>query len=266
MAGNSTLSEPKVSCLMITADRKKLAKRSLLSYGRQTYQNKELIIIDDGDEDYSPLFEALSLSKVQYIKLKKKPENVLGYLRNISLEAATGEFITQWDDDDWYHPDRIQTQVELLLEGNDACCLSNTIMHINQMPYFHHPFISLFKKGTPGSIMHRKNSDIRYPGLRRGEDDVYLRFWAKKRYVKLPVSYAHLMIRCFHGSNTWEQKHFHEQMINTFTDRVTYGWYRIVERDIFKHRRFKLSEKAVAAFELYLNDSQEAGIFQTSSL
>jgi len=159
---------------MITADRKKLAKRSLLSYRNQTYRNNELIIIDDGEENYTSLFKELSLKEIKYIKIKKKPENNLGYLRNLSLEAAAGDFITQWDDDDWYHPDRIQTQVDVLLKGNDACCLSNTLMHIDQAPYFHHPFISLFRKGTPGSIMHRKDPKIRYPELRRGEDDVYL--------------------------------------------------------------------------------------------
>jgi len=250
---------------MITADRKKLAKRSLLSYRRQTYQNKELIIIDDGEDDYNSLFKELSLKEIKYVKIKKNSGNVLGYLRNLSLEAAAGDFITQWDDDDWYHPDRIQIQVDILLKGYDACCLSNTLMHIDQAPYFFHPFISLFKKGTPGSIMHRIDPEIRYPELRRREDDIYLRSWAKKRYVKLPISYAHLMIRCFHGHNTWEQKHFQEQMINSMSDRITYIWHRYIRRALFDHKRFNLSEKSATAFDQYLKDSYEAELFQNIS-
>jgi glycosyltransferase involved in cell wall biosynthesis len=251
-----------VSCLMVTANRERFFKRSLLSYCRQTYPNKELIIIDDGDQDLGPLLKDLPADEVKYIKIEKKKGNVLGYLRNISLEKASGDFITQWDDDDWYHPDRLRIQVETLLQGYDACCLSNALMHIDVESFFHHPYISFFKKGTPGSIMHRRDLSIRYPELRRSEDDVYLRAWAKKKYIKLPASYAYLFIRCFHGTNTWDLKHFLQQMRNTFPDLVTYGWHRFIKNDLFRHRRFVLDEKTKAAFEAYLKDSYETGLFE----
>ena len=254
--------KPKVSCLMVTANRERFFKRSLLSYSRQTYPHKELIIIDDGDQDLGPLLKDLPADEVKYLKIEKKPGNVLGHLRNLSLDEASGDFITQWDDDDWYHPDRLRIQVETLLQGYDACCLSNALMHIDVEPFFHHPYISFFKKGTPGSIMHRRDPGIRYPEMRRSEDDVYLRAWAKKRYIKLPASFAYLFIRCFHGTNTWDQEHFLQQMRNTFPDLVTYGWYRFVKKDLFRHRRFVLDEKAKAAFEAYLQDSYETGLFE----
>ncbi|MGD2086510.1 MAG: glycosyltransferase [Candidatus Aminicenantes bacterium] len=254
--------KPKVSCLMVTANREGFFKRSLLSYCRQNYPNKELIIIDDGDQDLGPLLKDLPADEVKYIKIEKNPGNVLGHLRNISLEKASGDFITQWDDDDWYHPDRLRIQVETLLQGYDACCLSNSLMHIDVESFFLHPYISFFKKGTPGSIMHRRAPCIRYPEIRRSEDDVYLRAWAKKRYFKLPPSFAYLFIRCFHGTNTWDMKHFLQQMRNTFPDLVTYGWHRFVKKDLFRHRRFALDEKAKAAFEAYLQDSYETGLFK----
>jgi glycosyltransferase involved in cell wall biosynthesis len=254
--------KPKVSCLMVTANRERFFKRSLLSYCRQTYPHKELIIIDDGDQDLGPLLKDLPADEVKYLKIEKKPGNVLGYLRNISLEEASGDFITQWDDDDWYHPDRLRIQAETLLQGYDACCLSNALMHIDVESFFHHPYISFFRKGTPGSIMHRRDPFIRYPEIRRSEDDVYLRAWAKKKYIKLPASYAYLFIRCFHGTNTWDLKHFLQQMRNTFPDLVAYGWYRFVKKDLFRHRRFVLDGKAKAAFEAYLQDSYETGLFE----
>lgn len=109
--------------------------------------------------------------------------------------------------------------------------------------------------------MHRRDPLIRYPAIQRSEDDVYLRAWAKKRYFKLPESCAHLFIRCFHGSNTWDMKHFLQQMHNTIPDLVTYGWFRFLKGDLFKHRRFKLNEKARVAFNTYLEDSYAAGLF-----
>lgn len=252
---------PKVSCLMVTADRKLFLKRSLLSYQRQTYSHKELIVLDDGKEDLEPLLRDLPSTGVTYLKIEKKPGNVLGYLRNLTLEAASGDFITQWDDDDWYHPERIEIQVGVLEQGYDACCLANTLMHIDREPFFQYPYQSFFRKGTPGSIMHRRDGTIRYPAMRKSEDDVYLRSWAKKRYARLSASYAYLFIRCFHGNNTWDMAHFLEQMRNTFWDLVTYGWYKYVGGDLFKHRRFILSEKSREAFQLYLEDSYTAGLF-----
>jgi len=252
---------PKVSCLMVTADRKKLCKRSLLSYRRQTYANRELIIIDDGKEDLAPLLQDLPPDRVTYKRLERVPENVLGTLRNLSLTEASGDFITQWDDDDWYHPDRLKIQAETLLKGYDACTLSNALMHIDVEPFFYHPYISLFKKGTPGSIMHRRDESIRYPEWRRSEDDIFLNSWARKRYTKLPESYAYLFIRCFHGCNTWDLKHFLQQMRNTLPDLIAYGWYRYIKKDLFRHRRFILDEKSKEAFRAYLEDSYEAGLF-----
>ena len=253
---------PKVSCLMVTANRMRFCRRSLLSYRKQTYPNKELIIIDDGEEDLAPLLYDLPTDRVIYRKLKRVPGNVLGALRNLSLAEASGDFITQWDDDDWYHPDRLRFQAEMLMQGYDACTLSNALMHIDVDPFFHHPYISLFRRGTPGSIMHRRDDAIRYPELRRSEDDVYLDAWMKKRYIKLPVSYAYLFIRCFHGGNTWDMKHFLQQMRNTLPDLLAYGWYRYGRKDVFRHRRFRLDEKAAEAFAAYLEDSYESGVFE----
>jgi glycosyltransferase involved in cell wall biosynthesis len=246
---------------MVTADREQFFRRSLLSYRRQTYSNRELIIVDDGDQDMSPLLRNVTDTEIRYIKIEKKPGNLLGKLRNLTLEAATGEFITQWDDDDWYHPDRLQVQADVLMQGYDACCLSNPLMHIAAESFFHHPYIGYFKKGTPGSIMHRRDPSIRYPEFRRSEDDVYLDTWIKRRYTKLPISYAYLFVRCFHGNNTWDLPHFLKQMRNTLPDLLTYGWFRFIKKDIFKHKRFGLDKNARKTFELYLQDSYDAGLF-----
>ena len=252
---------PKVSCLMVTADRIRFFKRALRSYLNQTYKNRELIILDDGKEDLEPLLKDAPPGEVIYLKIPKTPGNLLGHLRNMTLEKASGDFICQWDDDDWYHPSRIQTQVDVLLKGYDACCLSNTLMHIDQEPFFHHPYVSYFRRGTPGSIMHHRNETIRYPAMRRSEDDIYLMEWEKKRYFKLPRSYSHLFIRCFHGANTWDMKHFLEQMRNTVPDLTAYYWYKYIRKDLFQHSRFRLDETAQAAFENYLEDSFQTGVF-----
>lgn len=251
---------PKVSCLTVTANRKHLMKRAVQCFQNQTYGNKELVIIDDGKQDLDGLLTALPSHEVSYVKLENKPENTLGKLRNRSLEEASGDFLVQWDDDDWYHPERIKIQVNKLMEGYDACCLSGSLMHLDEEPYMHNPYIGYLPKGIPGSIMHRADSDIRYPHTRRAEDTVYLDKWMERRYLQLPDQYSHLFIRCYHGSNTWEKDHFLRRIRNNPKDAFLYVWHKFVKGDLFDHPRFQLYPKAEKAFQQYMEDSRKVGL------
>lgn len=248
---------PKVSCVMVTADRKELVKRSIECYRKQTYPNTELIIIDDGEEDLQDVLQVIPSSQLKYVKLPSKPDNTLGKLRNRSLKEATGKFIAQWDDDDWYHPERIEKQVNILLKGYDACCLSGTLMHLNVEPYKDQPYIGYLPDGVPGSIIHRANFDIRYPHTKRAEDTVYLEKWMEKRYLQLPDKYSYLCIRCYHGSNTWGKNHFLRRIRNNPKDAILYLWYKKIKGDLFSHPKFSLPPQAKKAFQHYVNDSRQ---------
>jgi hypothetical protein len=96
----------------------------------------------------------------------------------------------------------------------------------------------------------------------RAEDTVYLDHWLERDYRLLPTDQSHLFIRCFHGDNTWEQKHFLTRMRNTPRDAIAYVWHRYVRGDLFQHRRFQLSDAAWDAFETYLQDSADLDLFQ----
>lgn len=253
----STKEHPKVSCLMVTANRKQLMRRSILGFKNQTYPNKELVVVDDGQQDLEEVLKELPSSQLTYLKLKSKPGNTLGKLRNRSLDEADGEYLVQWDDDDWYHPDRISIQAGFLNKGYDACCISGSLMHLDEEPYMLHPYVGYLPEGIPGSIMHRIDKAIRYPHTRRAEDTVYLKEWMKKRYVQINSDYAHLFIRCYHGNNTWEKDHFLRRIRNNTKDGVLYLWYKWVKNDLFGHPRFKLTQKEKEAFEMYLGDSKK---------
>ncbi|TYP95023.1 Glycosyltransferase involved in cell wall bisynthesis [Fodinibius salinus] len=256
-----TVSEtPKVSCLTVTANRKQLMKRAVRCFRNQTHDNKELVIIDDGNQDLDDILAPLPSQEVTYVKLENKPENTLGKLRNKSLEEANGDFLVQWDDDDWYHPKRIEIQVNKLMEGYDACCLSGSLMHLDEEPYMNHPYVGYLSNGIPGSIMHRANADIRYPHTRRAEDTVYLNEWMERRYLQLSDDYSHLFIRCYHGSNTWEKDHFLRRIRNNPKDAILYVWYKFVKGDQFQHPRFQITEDQRKAFKRYLQDSKGLGL------
>lgn len=261
-AGNET-STPLVSCLMVTADRRELCRRSIRCYNQQTYSNKELVVVDDGQQDLAPVLADIPADEVTYVKLDPSDDNVLGMLRNVALENADGAFVTQWDDDDWYHEERVERQAATLMDGYDACCLHGSLMHIDDPEYMYMPYIGTLENGVPGTVMHRRNEEIRYPEMRRAEDSVFIEAWREKRYTQLPNDQSHLFIRCFHGSNTWEKKHFLTRMRNTPRDFLLYGYYRFVKNDLAGHPRFQLSDTALSAFQSYIRDSVELGLFDT---
>jgi glycosyltransferase involved in cell wall biosynthesis len=252
---------PLVSCIMITANRGHLVHRSAQCFASQSYKNKELVVIDDGSEDLEPILQQYAPGHFRYLRLEKKEGQNLGFLRNLGLDEAKGEYIAQWDDDDWYHPDRLTQQISALESGYDACCLQATLMHLNVEPYLEHPYVGILPNGVPGTIVHRNNPDARYPLERRGEDTTFLDFWMQRRYHILPREYSHLFIRCFHGNNTWEQVHFTRRIRNSFRDTLGYFWHANVRRDLFGHRRFQLSDNERKAFEKYFVESRTLGLF-----
>lgn len=251
----------KVSCLIVTANRKHLLRRSLLSYKNQTHDNTEVVVVDNGHETVDDLLTEFSSDEVQYVRIEPSDDNILGDLRNISLEQATGDYLICWDDDDWFHPERVEVQLETLKEGFDACCLTGNIFHIDNEKFMEHPYIGSLPNGSPSSIMHRKSSNIRYPSLPREEDTVYLNQWREeKRYKQLDLSYSYLFVRVFHGTNVSGKKHFLRRLKNSPKRWLQYMWHDKIKGDIFGHPKFKLSKKELESFQMFLEDSRKLGI------
>jgi glycosyltransferase involved in cell wall biosynthesis len=255
---------PKVSCVMVTADRHDLCRRAIWSYQQQTWPNRELVVLDNGKIPMDSLLIDVPSREVRYQYIEKTPELVIGALRNHALDLATGDYLApQWDDDDWSHPDRLTRQMTRLLEGRyDACTLAGTLMHVDDPLYFDHPFIGLLDGGVPPTIVHRRDETIRFPPLPRTSDTFYKEAWRQRRYVQLPRSEAHLYIRYFHGHNIWEQEHFLRRMRNTPLDALAYVWHQYVRGNLFGHPRFQLSAEAQAGFQQYLEDSFRFDLFR----
>jgi glycosyltransferase involved in cell wall biosynthesis len=110
-----------VSCIMPTADRHQFLPMAIEYFLRQDYPNKELIILDDGKQAAEPIIA--SSAEIRYIRLPQK--GTVGEKRNQACHAALGEIIVHLDDDDWYAPDWITSQVGLLQQTEtDICGLS----------------------------------------------------------------------------------------------------------------------------------------------
>jgi len=104
---------PLVSAIMPTYDRRPFVPLALRWFLDQDYPNKELIIVDDGEDKVEDLTS--NLPGVRYFSLPARAS--IGAKRNLACAHARGEIIAHWDDDDWYAPDRMRYQVMPILAG-----------------------------------------------------------------------------------------------------------------------------------------------------
>lgn len=92
----------------------KIAVRSLLL---QSYQNIEIIAVDDCSSDRTFAMLKKLAQQDSRIKVVQPPRNGGAYAaRNYGLRFVTGELITTHDSDDWSHPQKIETQVHYLTD------------------------------------------------------------------------------------------------------------------------------------------------------
>jgi glycosyltransferase involved in cell wall biosynthesis len=112
---------PLVSCLMPTADRRRFVPRAIEHFLRQDYENRELVIVDDGADPVADLVPADA--RIRYVRTGRA--STLGAKRNHACGLAHGILLAHWDDDDWMADDRLSRQVAALEASRaDACGLS----------------------------------------------------------------------------------------------------------------------------------------------
>ena len=104
------MSAPLVSVIIPTYNRPELLERACNTAYQQTYNNIEIIVVDDNSPtDYSEVLKDLGPLNIKYIK-----RNVNGggsAARNTGIEIAKGEFVAFLDDDDLWHERKIEKQI-----------------------------------------------------------------------------------------------------------------------------------------------------------
>ena len=105
--------QPLVSVIMPVYNAEKYVSEAIESVRNQSYENWELIIVDDGSTDRSPeIIDAYSRKDPRIKSLHQKNQGV-SMARNFALCQTHGEYVTFIDSDDVYHPDRLQRMVQI---------------------------------------------------------------------------------------------------------------------------------------------------------
>jgi glycosyltransferase involved in cell wall biosynthesis len=105
---NSALSGPLISVILPVYNRASWVARAIDSVLSQTYQNFELLVIDDGStDDTSQVLESYG----SRLKVLKQAHAGAEAARNLGLEYARGEFVAFIDSDDLWYADRLSSQL-----------------------------------------------------------------------------------------------------------------------------------------------------------
>jgi glycosyltransferase involved in cell wall biosynthesis len=115
---------PLVSVVMPTYNRASLLDRAIRSALNQTYNNLEIIVVDDASSDETPdVVKAFQDQRVRYIRHETNRGGSAA--RNTGIRNATGEFIAFLDDDDEWEPEKTVQQLEAMGRYDVVLCTSN---------------------------------------------------------------------------------------------------------------------------------------------
>jgi glycosyltransferase involved in cell wall biosynthesis len=234
---------PLISCVMPTRWRRHFVAQAIAYFRRQDYPNRELVIVH---EDAADLPDSAVGPDIRLVCCPGAGS--IGAKRQAGAEAARGEILAHWDDDDWYAADRLSRQAMPIRRGvADITGLSDVIfMQLARRAFWTvtpELFARMFVENVfGGALMFRHDVWRRsgpYPDISLREDcDFMVRaIRAGARLASLPGRDLCIYVR--HGDNTWK---FAEGSFLAQSD-----WVPIAEPDFLAaDRAFYFGEPAAA--------------------
>ena len=119
---------PKISVIMSVYNSQKFIVKAIESVFKQTYQDFELLLIDDASTDNSFLilkkYAKKFPNKVILLKNRKK----IGLTKSLIklIKHSKGAYIARLDSDDYCHKDRFKTQINWLLKKKDNVLIGSS--------------------------------------------------------------------------------------------------------------------------------------------
>lgn len=209
--------DPQLSVIVPVYNVEKYLEKCLDSILAQTYQDFELIIVNDGSPDNSEAIIQRYAAKDNRIVSLKKENGGLSSARNAGIDVARGEFIAFIDSDDWIDATMFEEMVGKLVETDSDIVFCDVRMEYedgslrteyNQTENFpeiieveEHPRLFLEVECFAWNKICRKSlftdNNIRFPeGLLYEDIATFPRVYVKaSRLVGVPKQFYHYIVR-----------------------------------------------------------------------
>ncbi|UJL45911.1 glycosyltransferase family 2 protein [Virgibacillus sp. NKC19-16] len=226
---------PKVSVILPAFNAETGVRIAIESILNQTWQNIELLAVDDCSPDNTAEVIKEYSRKDPRVKFLSTPTNSGPYVaRNIALKEATGEYVTVNDADDWSHAEKIEKQVTHLIENKET--IANTSEHARLTED-----LKLYRRGTPGiyifpnmsSLMFRREPVVRELGswdsVRFAADGEFkrrlIKVFGKNNYVDLksgPLSLPRQSVASLTGSSAFGYNGFFKGVRKEYVESLEF--------------------------------------------
>ena len=119
MEKEKDIEKEKVSIIVPMYNAEKFIGKTIESVLAQTYQNWEMLIMNDVSTDNSLAIVSLYAKKDERIKIVNTEKNV-GVVkgRNFLIDLASGKYIAFLDADDYWHNEKLEKQIKFMKEKN----------------------------------------------------------------------------------------------------------------------------------------------------
>ncbi len=146
---------PKVSIITPTYNGERFIGRAIRSVLWQTFQDWEMIVVDDGSNDKTPEIVEKFMEQDKRIKLIRLKENSGGPAlpRTIAGKEAKGEYIAFLDQDDIFYPEYLELKVKYLNDHPEIDILYSMAWAFDEET----KKIINYELGGPVNLMIRKN-------------------------------------------------------------------------------------------------------------
>ena len=116
MSSNS----PLVSVIVPAYNAEAFVEETLKSVLSQTYRNIEVLVVDDGSHDQTPdIIKSIALGDSRVSLLQQANAGVAA-ARNLAIQRSKGEYIAPIDADDIWYPEKLEKQVQCMLEAEPS--------------------------------------------------------------------------------------------------------------------------------------------------
>lgn len=117
------MDKPVFSVVIATHNRQDILPKAIDSILKQTLNDFELIVVDNGSTDNTrSVVNGIGDARVRYV-LNDCPTNSCDVPRNIGMRMAQGEIVAFLDDDDIWYPERLEKVKKAFDEHPEAACV-----------------------------------------------------------------------------------------------------------------------------------------------
>ena len=129
----NTKSTPLVSTIIPTYNHANYLNKSLQSVLNQTYDNLEVIVIDNNSNDNTvEVINKFKDPRIKYLKISNY--GIIASSRNMGIRASRGELIAFLDSDDWWNKDKLKICIEYFNKEVDL--VYHDLKIVSQKPSF----------------------------------------------------------------------------------------------------------------------------------